>query len=365
MTEVLLEQLLNKDIQWLKQYGSQRRVKEGSVLIAQKTQVNFLYIIIDGTLGASITKTQSSSLGKAFAAIEDDLELEEEIARFSGGEVLGEMSFLDMQSSTTIKALDNSVVLAIPREPLQEKLEQDVGFGSRFYRAMAILLQDRFNRILQIYLKRKMGELAPLQDVPTLFGELNDSDVDWMLKQGEPEAIAANQVLIKAGTPVENLYVMLEGVISVSVSEVKRNRLTSIFAALEGDGEEELGRRIARTSRGEILGEIAAFDSAIANYTLTALQDSLVLTIPRTQLLLKLRQDLGMAARFYRLVAILVSGRLEGLISRLGYGKSSYQVGQRLSLDMSYEDEIDLDVMDKLTLGGARFNWMLTRLKVS
>lgn len=370
MSEVLLEQLTNQDIQWLRKNGSQRSLGANKVLISPNNPVNFLYIVMEGDLVASITKNQSSGLGRVFAALEDEEALTEEIASFSEGDVLGEMSFLDVEPSTTITAVIDCLILAIPRELLQQKLDEDEGFASRFYRAMAILLQQRLQKILQIYLKRKLGELAPLQGVPTLFGELADSDVDWMLRVGQLEAIATDEVLIKPSTQVENLYVILDGMMSVSVSEVKKNRLSRAFAALEAEENSSselapLGRSIARTSRGEILGEIAAFDSAIANYTIKALQDSLVLAIPRGQLLIKLQQDLGMASRFYRVLAILQSGRLQGLISRLGFGKSSYQVGQRLSKDIQYEDEIDLDVMDKLTLGGARFNWMLNRLKVS
>ena len=212
-----------------------------------------------------------------------------------------------------------------------------------------------------------MGQIAPLQDVPMIFGELSDSDVDWMLQKGHLEEVAADTVLIRAGEHVENLYILMQGTISVSVTEQKRNRLTSIFAALESDEEtnETPGREIAHTSRGEIIGEMAALDSNISTATFRAVEDSLLLTIPRQQLLIKLQQDPGMASRFYRVVAILLSGRLQGLISRLGFGRSTYQVGQKLSQDISYEDEIDLDVMDNLTLGGARFDWMLKRLRVS
>lgn len=82
-------------------------------------------------------------------------------------------------------------------------------------------------------------------------------------------------------------------------------------------------------------------------------------------MILKLQQDVGMASRFYRVIAKLMSGRVQGMISRLGFGKTSYSQGETLSQDTTYEDEIDLDVMDNLTLGGARFDWMLRRLKVS
>lgn len=367
MTEVLLEELSNSDINWLRKTGRQQEVKTDSILIQQNSPVDFLYVVLDGELAAIIAKNQGSRLGGVFAALEEDQELEQEIARFSSGEILGEMSFLQSNSSAnTVKALKNSVVLAVSRQELLEKLHSDLGFASRFYRAIAILLLERFQSLVKLYLSRRRGIIQPLEDVPLIFGELSDSDVDWMLQKGHLQELPKNTVLIRASQSVENLYILLQGKMSVSLSESKRNRLTSIFASLETDEEtdESLEREIARVSKGEIIGEIALLDSKLSTATFRAVEDSLLLAIPRQKLLIKLQQDPGTASRFYRVVVILLSGRLQGLISRLGFGRSSYQVGKRLSRDTEYEDEIDLEVMDNLTLGGARFDWMLKRLKV-
>ena len=370
MTDILLEELSNSDIQWLKNTGQLQRITAGRVLIEQQSRVDFLYIVMNGKFIATLTRHQGGGrLGRAFAALEDDQSLEQEIGQFSEGEILGEMTFLDVTpAANTIKALEDSVVLAIPRQDLLEKLQEDFGFASRCYRAIAMLLLERFQNLVKLYLKRKLGQIAPLQDVPLIFGELRDSDVDWLLQKGHLEAIEAGTFLIRSGEQVENLYILLQGLVSVSVSEQKKNRLTNVFAALESDDEDSsasLEREIGQISRGEILGEIAAFDSHRSYSTLKTIEDSTVLVISRRQLLLKLQQEPAMASRFYRVVAKLLSGRLQGLISRLGFGKSSYQVGQRLTQDIQYEDEIDSDVMDNLSLGGARFDWMLKQLKVS
>jgi CRP-like cAMP-binding protein len=369
MTDILLEELSNSDIQWLKEIGQLQRVNPDTVLIAQQTTVNFLYIVMEGNFIATLTRHEGGRLGRAFAALEDNQSLEQEIGQFSSGEVLGEMTFLDITpAANTIKATEESVVLAIPSEELLEKLLQDFGFASRFYRAIAMLLLERFQSLVQLYLKRRLGQIAPLQDVPLIFGELNDSDVDWMLQKGHLENIASDTILISSGEQVENLYILLQGLVSVFVSEPKKNRLSSVFVALETDDQESsasLGREIGQISKGEILGEIAALDSHRSYSTIKTIESCSVLVIPRQQLILKLQQDPAMAGRFYRVVAKLLSGRLQGLISRLGFGKSSYQVGQRLTPDLQYEDELDLDVMDNLSLGGARFDWMLRRLKVS
>ncbi len=121
---------------------------------------------------------------------------------------------------------------------------------------------------------------------------------------------------------------------------------------------------IGSSLSGEIIGETALIDARLPTYTFKAAENSQVLAIKKQQLTIKLQQNPGMGARFYRVIAMLLSARLQGLISRLGYGRSSYRVGQALSEDFKYEDEIDLQAMDNIFLGGARFHWMLKRLKV-
>ena len=42
--------------------------------------------------------------------------------------------------SATVRALEDSTVFAVPRAALAQKLATDLGFASRFYRALAIYL---------------------------------------------------------------------------------------------------------------------------------------------------------------------------------------------------------------------------------
>lgn len=368
MTDILLQQLNSRDWQWIKLNGEQQSIQAGQSLIQQQKTVDRLYLIISGEFAAVIIAQKSKGiLGSAFAALEDNADLEREIARLGNGEVIGEMSFLDLSpAANTYTAVEDSLVLGIPRDKLKQKLEQDTGFAARFYRAIAILLTERFEHLGNLYLRNRMGKLDALQDMPMLFGELKDSDIDWMVHQGVIRAVSPREILTKVGRQVENFYIILRGTMSLMVSEDKRNQVNSIFAALElDDSESSLEREIAQLSRGEIIGETTAFDSFLSPTTVQTQDDSLVLEISRDKLLIKLQQDPAMAARLYRVVAIMLSGRVQGLISRLGFGKNSYQFGQSLSADTEYEDEIDLAVMDNIFLGGARFDWMLKRLRVS
>ncbi|MFM7364836.1 MAG: cyclic nucleotide-binding domain-containing protein [Cuspidothrix sp.] len=368
MIDNFLKQLSNSDIQWLKQNGNQENISSGDVLIEQMRSLDYFYLIISGELTASISQNQGGRLGNIFAALEEDQDLEQEIARFSPGEVIGKMPVVELTPATmTVKATENSSVLAIPYELLQDQLQEDWGFASRFYRGIAVSLSDRFGRLIQHFLKHQKGQIAPLQDTPIIFGELSDSDVDWMLGVGRLEQISAETVLIRNGEQIENIYIILQGGIAVFVKEQQSNRLLSLFGALEDNDstDQSLEREIMRLHQGEILQEAITLDNPVSTYTLKTLENSILLQISAPQLLVKLQQDIGTAARFYRVVAMLLSGRWQGLISRLGYGRNPYQMGQTLDISTKYEDEIDLDVMDNLTLGGARFDWMLKRLKVS
>ena len=82
MTEVLLEQLTNEDIQWLRKTGQTLQVNANSVLIEANKQVDFFYLILSGELVARVSRNTKSALGKAFAALEGDRDLEQEIGRF-------------------------------------------------------------------------------------------------------------------------------------------------------------------------------------------------------------------------------------------------------------------------------------------
>ena len=249
------------------------------------------------------------------------------------------------------------------QQQLAVKLQQDVSFASRFYRAIAILLSDRLQSIINQFGRSNLATSQPLRDVLFVLGELHDSDIDWMMASGSQEKIAANTVLIHERGPVDALYILLGGKMSLSVSSDERNPLARAFAAIEGG--EISGREIARLSQGEIVGETPFIDSRLPSATVKAIEDAVVLLIPRQVLAAKLQQDVGFASRFYRVIATLLSNRLHGMLSRLGYGRRVYSKGQSLDEAVEYEDELELSVLDRMALAGTKFHWMQERLRVS
>jgi len=179
-----------------------------------------------------------------------------------------------------------------------------------------------------------------MRKVLFILSELADSDLDWMVANGEKRNCSAGTVLIEEGKPIEVLYVLLDGHLSVSL------------AALGG-------KTVARLSSGEILGELSYLDSRPPTATVTALDDASVLSIPRARLTAKLDEDTAFAARFYRALGVFLASRLRHSQKRLGY-ESGENV---LDDDVEHEDELDPELLNQVALAGARFNWMLERLR--
>jgi len=127
----ILGLMTDQDVEWMATAGKRRRVPAGAVLIHQNRPCAYLYIILDGTIGVSI-----DGLG--------------EVAQSGCGAIFGEMSFVDHRlPSATVTALEDSVVLELPVSAVQARLEEDVGFSSRFHRGIARFLSDRLRATIE------------------------------------------------------------------------------------------------------------------------------------------------------------------------------------------------------------------------
>lgn len=134
-----------------------------------------------------------------------------------------------------------------------------------------------------------------------ILGELDDADVDWLMRVGRKEQIATGSRLIEEGHPVDAFYVVVSGEFQVVV-------------ALQG-------REIARLKSGEVFGEISFLDSRPPVATVIATRDSIVFTIPRKALQQKLDDGGKFAAHFYRAIALFLADRMRNTVGLLGYGQ--------------------------------------------
>ncbi|MBD2387109.1 cyclic nucleotide-binding domain-containing protein [Cylindrospermum sp. FACHB-282] len=364
MTEVLLKELTNNDIHWIINNSHKKELTSDSVLLQEGKTVDSLHILLEGILTVTISQDDHSPLNRAFAAIDGNVRSSREIARISRGEIVGEIPFINTRPIvTTIKALEKSLIMSISQEKLAIKLQQDAGFASRFYRAIAIMFLDRIQSIISKIGWRNLRQNKSLRDMLFVLAELNDSDIDWMMSCGVFQKISANQVVIYETRPVDALSIILGGKMSLSISEEERNPLVRAFAAIEGN--EIIGREIARLSKGEIVGETPFIDGRLPSATVKAIEDSIVLSIPRQQLALKLQQDIGFSSRFYRVISIISSNRLQEIMSGISYGRRAYSQGLSLDKNAEYEDELDISFLDKIALAGKRFDWMIERMEIA
>lgn len=170
-----------------------------------------------------------------------------------------------------------------------------------------------------------------------LMGILDDGDADWLGKKNSTKYIPAGTVLIEEGTPIEDLYVLLDGKLSVVVRAMGNREISSLFA-------------------GEIVGEISFVDSRLPSASVVAAEDSHVLVVSRSVLTDKLKTDTAFAARFYRAVATLLADRLRSTVGHLGYGDSP---------EPTDPDELDEALMDSVSMGAIRFDRLLKNLRIN
>jgi CRP-like cAMP-binding protein len=117
----------DRDFDWLLNTGRKNRVMAGHALIREGETTDALHIVLEGTLIVSVAATGN-----------------EEIAQLGSGEVVGEMSFVDLRPpSATVRALEDSWVWSVPRSQLNAKLMQDIEFSAHFYQSVAVFLCDR------------------------------------------------------------------------------------------------------------------------------------------------------------------------------------------------------------------------------
>lgn len=183
-----------------------------------------------------------------------------------------------------------------------------------------------------------------MRKVLFLFGQLNDDDVEWVLKAGAKRFVPAGGFLIEQGVPVDSVFILLEGRLAVWLK-----------------GKRGPERELARLQAGEIVGEMSFVDARPPSATVRALEDSTVFAISKTVLNAKLAADAGFAARFYRALAIYLSTTVRERHRALG-GSGTWEAPEEEEDDA---DELDPNVLDGVYLAGERFDRMVKRVLVS
>ncbi len=170
-----------------------------------------------------------------------------------------------------------------------------------------------------------------MRKVLYILSRLTDEDVDWISTAGRRARHASGEILIRQGGEISSLMFVLDGKVSVDI---------------EGVGQ------VASLGSGEMLGEMSLVDESPPSATAIVLESANVLHVDRKLLNAKLDSDPAFAARLYRAIAMFLSARMRSTVQLLGYGKAAV-------LD---EDELDISVLDTVTIAGSRFDRMVKKL---
>jgi CRP/FNR family transcriptional regulator, cyclic AMP receptor protein len=173
-----------------------------------------------------------------------------------------------------------------------------------------------------------------------LFRDLSDADIEWLAVTGERRQVPKATILIQEGKPVQDLYILLEGQLTVLVSSLDKQFTVNTL------------------QKGEVIGELSFLDSRPPSATVVAATDAVLLAIPREKLKAKLTRDVFFAAKFYRSLGVFLADRLRSNTRRLGYGNSV-----SLRPEDSTADEIDPELLESVGLAAKRFELLVEHLK--
>jgi CRP/FNR family transcriptional regulator, cyclic AMP receptor protein len=163
---------------------------------------------------------------------------------------------------------------------------------------------------------------------------LDDSDTEWIIRNGQRIKVAPGTVLIEQGKPTEWFYFVMDGAFVVYTHSAPL---------------------IAELKVGEVIGEVSFVDSRPPTASVRARVESEVGAVPRRALLERLEEDVGFAARFYQSIAVFLADRLRATVGTLGV--------QEMELDQNIEDadEMAPHLLSNLSLAGMRFTEMQRR----
>lgn len=177
-----------------------------------------------------------------------------------------------------------------------------------------------------------------MKKVLYIFGQLSDGDIDWLLRHGRKAVLSEGSVLITRGRPVQELYIVLDGRLSVSL----------------GDAASE---PLAVLGPGEVVGEMSFVDASPPSATVRVTSKATLYAIERATLLAKVTDDTGFAARFYHALAIFLADRL-----RSTQGLYEYRVTKTVPPQQADPDELNDLVTDSFFRAGERFKRILDQM---
>jgi CRP-like cAMP-binding protein len=187
------------------------------------------------------------------------------------------------------------------------------------------------------YAQKIAAQAMTMRRVLYILSLLSDDDVDWLVGVGQRQQIAAGEAIVTEGRSIPAIYLVLSGRFSVVVGAQQQ--------------------KLADLAAGEMIGEISLIDSRPTTATVVAIEPSVVLRVSQTAVNARLRNDQGFAARLYKAIAVFLAQRLRHTVLTLGFADS-----RQLDEEIDDRDELDPELLNSVSLAGARFNFILDRL---
>jgi len=163
-----------------------------------------------------------------------------------------------------------------------------------------------------------------------LLGHLKDIDIEWMIKNGHKESIRTGDILIHRDEPIENLYIILSGQLSI------RDGITNI-------------NEIATIGAGEVLGEMSFLEARPPSVSVTASEPCEIYVISKALIEERMQMDIQFKSNFYYALALFLSNRLRKTTNQLGFGVPEEA------------DLIDTNVLEGVAQAGERFSQILKK----
>lgn len=161
-----------------------------------------------------------------------------------------------------------------------------------------------------------------------ILGQIGERDIDWLVKAGHRYHLPAGEILIQHGEAIENLYLVIDGVLALLNPQ---------------------GQQTGQLHTGAIIGELGLLETIHANTTLRAENDAVVLVVPRAKITARLEANADFAAGFYRGLATYLAQHI--------IEDTTVQGQMNFTLAATDTDtELGETVLDNVYLAGTRFD---------
>jgi CRP/FNR family transcriptional regulator, cyclic AMP receptor protein len=131
MPRSTLQDLTRNDWTLIESKAKRIRVELGQEIIKEGARIDHLYVLRCGSASVELDGTTSRVV----------------IATLRAGDVCGEMAFLgDTTATASVVAKDEVEVDAIWADDLRQVVAAFPGFGTRFYRSLAVILAQRLRQ---------------------------------------------------------------------------------------------------------------------------------------------------------------------------------------------------------------------------